>query len=85
MIRFEDCLIIKLFLALDWKAKFPRLVYYSLFHVFIEEVTVLAGHKVLVEVDDNNVAIDDDLVQILFLIIKLLLLLHWTDKFPGNG
>jgi hypothetical protein len=67
---------------------FPRMVwsvYYFLFHVFIKEVTVLAGHEVLVEVDDNNVAIDDDLMQILFLIIKLVLLLDWTDKFPGNG
>ncbi len=60
-------------------------VYYFLFHVFIEEVIVLAGHEVLVEVDDNNVAIDDDLVQILFLIIKLLLLLDWKSKFPRNG
>jgi hypothetical protein len=53
--------------------------------VFIKEVTVSAGHKVLVEVDDNNVVIDDDLVQILFLIIKLLLLLDWKAKFPQNG
>ncbi len=60
-------------------------VYYFLFHVFIKEVTVSAGHKVLVEVDDNNVVIDDDLVQILFLIIKLLLLLDWKAKFPQNG
>ena len=82
---FEDCLIIKLFLALDWKAKFPRLVYYSLFHVFIEKVTVLAGHEVLVEVDDNNVVVDGDLVHISYLIIKLLLLLDWKSKFPRNG
>jgi hypothetical protein len=54
--------------------------------VFIEKVTVLAGHEVLVEVDDNNVAIDGDLVQILFLVIKLLLLLlDWTGEFPQNG
>jgi hypothetical protein len=47
---------------------FPRMVwsvYYFLFHVFIEEVTVPASHKVLVEVNDNNIAIDNDLVQIL--------------------
>jgi hypothetical protein len=67
------------FLRMVWS------VYYFLFHVFIEEVTVSAGHKVLVEVDDNNVVIGGDLVQILFLIIKLLLLHNWTDKFPKNG
>jgi hypothetical protein len=62
-----------------------RSVYYFLFHVFIEEVTVSAGHKVLVEVDDNNVVIDGDLVQILFLIIKVFLLLDWKATFPWNG
>ncbi len=51
---------------------FPRMVwsvYYFLFHVFTEEVTAPASHKVLVEVDNNNVVIDGDLVHISFLII----------------
>ncbi len=58
-----------------------RSVYYFLFHVFIIEVTVPASHKVLVEVDDNNVVVDGDQVHISFLIIKLLLL-DWKAKFP---
>jgi hypothetical protein len=34
--------------------------------MFIIEVTVPASHKVLVEVDDNNVVVDGDWVHISF-------------------